>query len=94
MKLIIDITEEQYKDCKIVVDSPFDLAPIIKSFCIPIVNGIPLPKGHGDLIDRDECLKIKMTDLYDKDGVTMYAVPTGNILRMKPIIEADKENKE
>lgn len=59
-----------------------------------IVNGTPLPKGHGDLIDRDMCLKMKSRDLVDADGVTMYAVPTGNILRMIPVIPADKEGAE
>jgi hypothetical protein len=51
-----------------------------------------LPKGHGNLIDRDMCLEMKCRDLVDADGVTMYAVPTGNILRMKPVIPADKED--
>ena len=84
MKLIIDIPEKAYKlrlTNPVWYDSNIDKA---------IRNGTPLPKGHGDLIDKNECLKMKMTDLYDKNGVTMYAVPTGNILRMKPIVEADK----
>lgn len=55
-----------------------------------IYNGIVLPEGHGDLIDRDMCLEMKCRDLVDADGVTMYAVPTGNILRMNAVIPADK----
>ena len=88
MKIIIDIPEYLYKE--VVNDEEYGIERMRKV----VINGTPLPKGHGDLIDRNECLKLKMTDLYDKDGVTMYAVPTGNILRMKPIIEADKEEEE
>lgn len=67
-----------------------------------IINGIPLPKGHGDLIDRskigkaipaeeDNCTGFGMTydemDAYN-DGIdSMY----DKVQRVEPIIEAYKE---
>lgn len=47
MKLVIDIPEDMYNDANILIVR--DL-PELKKI---ITNGIPLPKGHGDLIDRD-----------------------------------------
>ena len=50
-----------------------------------IVNGTPLPKGHGDLKDADT-----MWDIYHSNDYDFYEAlddaPT--------IIEADKENEE
>jgi hypothetical protein len=70
-----------------------------------LMNGTPLPKGHGDLIDRskigkaipaeeDNCTGIGMTydemDAYN-DGIDeMYE----KLQRVKPIIEADKEDTD
>ena len=68
---------------------------------LAIANGIPLPKGHGDLVDRncirkaipaeeDNCIGMGMTydemDAYN-DGIDdMY----DKVQRVEPIIEADK----
>ena len=68
---------------------------------LAIANGKPLPKGHGDLIDRskickaipaeeDNCIGMGMTydemDAYN-DGIDdMY----DKVQRVEPIIEADK----
>ncbi len=70
-----------------------------------LMNGTPLPKGHGDLIDRskiykaipaeeDNCTGMGMTfeemDAYN-DGIdVMYALVKG----ARPIIEADTEGEE
>ena len=54
-----------------------------------LLNGIPLPKGHGDLIDRNELAKcvyeerIGDDDFMIIDQADLYNAPT--------IIEADKE---
>lgn len=68
------------------------------------VNGTPLPKGHGDLIDRskiykaipaeeDNCTGIGMTleemDAYNEGIDAMYSLVKG----ARPIIEADKESE-
>ena len=58
-----------------------------------IANGTPLPKGHGDLIDRKELLENK----YEIDS--MYCeydevVNVDDIKDATPIIEADKAESE
>ena len=70
-----------------------------------IVDGTPLPKGHGDLIDRskiykaipaeeDNCIGMGMTfeemDAYN-DGIdAMYSLVQGKLA----IIEADKKSED
>lgn len=50
-----------------------------------IVNGTPLPKGHGDLIDRKELLKQPM-------DTANY--PSNYVRIAQTIIGADKESEE
>lgn len=45
MKLIIDIHEKDYQSILNSGQVPYGVV-------YAIMNGIPLPKGHGDLIDR------------------------------------------
>ena len=52
MKVVIDISENEYKFLQQCVKSG-----VGSKGDKYIANGVPLPKGHGDLIDRDE-LKI------------------------------------
>lgn len=56
-----------------------------------VINGTPLPKGHGDLIDRDSLvLDCDWSDYYD--GFSAYSESQ---VRLAPIIiEADKEDAE
>lgn len=56
-----------------------------------LINGTPLPKGHGRLIDAD---KLDVGGLYDEDGhLVGYKYVTKNDLSYVPtIIDADKES--
>lgn len=56
-----------------------------------IKNGTPLPKGHGDLIDRDELEPDTEWDNY-YDGFTSYSEM--QIRNADTIIEADNESEE
>lgn len=77
MHIVIDIPEEEYTMYKEwVADECANIEQTI------IAEGIPLPKGHGDLIDRDE-LSPKIHGV--KSIVAVLDAPT--------IIEADKEAK-
>lgn len=60
MKILVDIPEKFYEDFKLQLPAinkevPSDFAKYA------IATGTPLPKGHGDLIDRgqalNECIK-------------------------------------
>ena len=56
IELVIKIDEGYLKDIKECVESgDIDYEP-----WVAIANGTPLPKGHGDLIDRKELLKQPM----------------------------------
>ena len=50
MQIVIDIPENYYKECIDVVKNK-DVTPFYITEWI--ANGIPLPKGHGRLIDID-----------------------------------------
>ena len=53
MKLIIDISEEEYK--RMIEQSVFGI--MLSVWKRAIKNGTPLPKGHGDLIDRKDLIE-------------------------------------
>lgn len=86
MKIVIDIPEEvitnetytQYFGC---MSAKLDEV---------IHNGTPLPKGHGDLIYRDDLLE----DSYcidDWSGNEVNIVDVMTVRMAETIIEADKE---
>ena len=89
MKLIIDIDEDYFEILKYENRNGNDFKPIKL-----IANGIPLPKGHGRLIDADtleytcnsdECRTIKGCNH------CQYSIITEEEIDNAPtIIEADK----
>lgn len=90
MKLIIDIPEKTIAHIrsdyghgvKCLYDTDKDI--IVDS----IWNGIPLPKGHGRLIDADELFdKIQFADFSSSDDVNTALF---SISDAPTIIEADK----
>lgn len=101
MKLIIDISEEDYRECKFRKDllslggEPTDLTFNMRMETL-IANGTPLPKGHGDLIDRDKLVyDCSLGDggcdhICRCDGCSYNIIRETTINKAKPIIEADK----
>lgn len=73
MKVLIEIDDKDYAD--IMSDSERNLNHYERL----IKRGVPLPKGHGDLVDRND-LK------YEKYNSYAYAIANA-----PTIIEADKE---
>lgn len=55
-----------------------------------IVNGTPLPKGHGDLIDKKDLLRFESKWYHLRNGDV--ACPKIDIENAQPIIDADKES--
>lgn len=78
MKIVINITEKLYDEIK----RQSVPLPHVDVLCESVLNGTPLPKGHGDLIDRGELLKQPM-------DAANY--PSNYVRIAKTIIEADKE---
>lgn len=84
MKIVIDIPEESYKATCDGCMLPPDVENVVQG----IKNGTPLPKGHGDLIDRSEVIK-SLFD-YHKGQKTIGQC----IDDVQTIIEADKAESE
>lgn len=82
VELVVKISEDLYKATVNGLDANeiWDLRFAVK-------NGTPLQKGHGDLIDRAE-LHLELDSF-------MYGISSIHKLidKMKPIIEADKEQE-
>lgn len=90
MKIVIDIPEVFYEYCKAQTDAT--------EIQLAVKNGVPLPKGHGRLIDADAEIK-KIQDISDRvknRNASCLDVYDGEIAAMRlasTIIEADKEEE-
>lgn len=83
MQIVIDIPEEIYEEIKTTKSIYRTGAKVL---CNAIVNGTPLPKGHGRIADVDKMLdEMRATRTYD----ILFALE-----RVKPIIEADEVESE
>ena len=90
MKIIIDIQDRLIKKVKDHYVNPYEVDEI----CEAILDGTPLPKGHGRLIDADEIISEATKRMkYPENHQYMECV----IAHMKlapTIVEADKESEE
>lgn len=89
MQIVIEISDtlkEIIDSHDIVTASHFMWVSIMMD---AIENGIPLPKGHGRLIDESDL----MPDSDYEDGI-FYAVSIGMIGNAPTIIKADTEGSE
>ena len=104
MKLIIDIDEEVYNNMKSRFKDRNETEKYLSVFekvGFAVKNGTPLPKGHGDLVDRDAINsrfydiweelesysnKPSYKELLDRWGICMDIA--------QPIIKADEEDEE
>lgn len=88
MQIIIDIPEEKYT--KLVMEEEH-IRACGSYYPVMILDGTPLPKGHGRLIDADKLL--------DSDGIIAdsrkcHYIPMIDVYQALTIIEADKEKEE
>lgn len=93
MQLVINIDEAIYKRIL-----PYRDLPIISNLCNDypeithaIANGVPLPKGHGRLIDADE---INLQDISPVDGFSVYGATAEDINLTPTIIETDRSEAD
>lgn len=87
MELVINIPEEDWKYLK-----ESDGCRWSRAIIEGVINGTPLPKGHGDLIDRRE-LKKEVYTTTEWNGDVHRIIYEASIDDAKPIIEADKEEQ-
>ena len=68
MQIVIDISEGEYQTyinhTEAILDSSIPL--VHQDLLKAVINGTPLPKGHGRLVDFSEVL-IKLMQFYDGD---------------------------
>ena len=83
IELVIKISKDSYNATCNGCMLPPDVANVVNA----IRNGTPLPKGHGDLIDRSEVIK-SLFD-YHKGQKTIGQC----IDDVQTIIEADEESE-
>ena len=93
MKIVIDIPDEIYMDIKEEVRTKVNTFEHIPFLHEVISVGIPLPKGHGRLIDADE-LKKDMNTITEWNGDVHRFVSERGIDFASTIIEADKAESE
>lgn len=86
IELVIKIPEEIYRHYKSVWRKRRGSIP---ESCIAF--GTPLPKGHGDLIDRSK-LEVHYVGTDIGTDCPVYLLPT--VDEAPPIIEADKEEEK
>ena len=96
IELVIKIPEEiynrfgyEYSEENLI--SKYTNDAILEAFC----NGTPLPKGHGDLIDRNDLLKHYDNTTYH-NGIEerkIHFVQIGYVNDAPIIIEADTAEK-
>lgn len=79
MQIVIDIPEGMYENA---LNNLFCGSTTL---CNAIKNGTPLPKGHGDLIDRNKL---------NRKDINCANFPTNFIDMAEVIIPADKEDAE
>ena len=61
MQVVINISDEDYKDLM-----GEEWVSALNDYQLMIRNGMPLPKGHGDLIDRDTFRSVVPTPIEDE----------------------------
>lgn len=86
MQIVIDIPEEDYKK----INSEEKRIELSCNIAYEIANGIPLPKGHGELAD----IRPLMRGLYEEMCVGELTYTTSEVYKMLEneapiIIEAD-----
>ena len=89
MKIVIDIPESEYE---IIMKHWGGYQGGCYSIYDSIKEGTPLPKGHGELIDRNEMMKrAKEWDTDDVIEHSLYNFAMNRILESPTVIKADRE---
>ena len=88
MKLVIDIPDEIYNDVK--KYNYFDTLVTRLNVKEMIKNGVPLPKGHGAIIDVKDIETIRI--VYNGE-LTIYKLGTGveAYIYATPLVKPDEE---
>ena len=92
VKVVIELSEKDYialRDYHAKIGE--DLFNLERNMAIAIRNGIPLPKGHGDLVDRNKLSPIYRQMSYCSTAPNFIWV--NELMKVEPVIKADKESE-
>lgn len=89
IEIVIKIPEEKYLYAKNLVNGGNETNPVV----LAVGNGIALPKGHGDLIDRKE-LKKEVYTTTEWNGDVHKIVYEASVDDAKAIIKAEDEDEK
>lgn len=92
MKIVIEISEEDYKLIKSYGKGSTNYR-ISLNLYDAVKNGVPLPKHHGDLIDRRE-LKKEVYTTTEWNGDIHRIIYEASIDDANPIIKAEGSESE
>lgn len=95
MEIVIKIDDERYKDIQRIAEVQLDRSRFQTAEQV-IANGIPLPKGHGRLIDEEQIPGDGGWDFSDRLMLTPTIIEADNEqnLRMKQESVLDKVEEE
>ena len=88
MQIVINIPDLVYESIIVGAETSRDVADVL----FAIRQGTVLPKGHGDLIDKDKLSHIYRQMSYCSTAPNFIWV--SELMKVTPIIEADKEDKD
>ena len=86
MRIVINIDDEDYDDITLTGENTINLG-VLLDLREAVRKGTPLPKGHGDLIDRNELISDAVWDDREEDFV---AVSCKQIEDAEVIVKADE----
>lgn len=86
MKIVVDVPDEEYECYALAITFGMGSKAIKR-----ILNGTPLPKGHGRLIDADSMKTMKNIQSANFNAIELIRFWIDN---QPTIIEADKEGAE
>ena len=90
IELVVKIDAETYKNT---IENGFIYAEDIEYVTQSIKNSTQLPKGHGDLIDRNDLFKKKYCIEDEWNGGEKDIVDAIDIAMADTIVEADTEEE-
>ena len=88
MQIVIDIDEESYEHIK-----AYSNEEVLPIGWYAIINGTPLPKGHGRLIDADELYGDFIDGTEGYDCQTWNRIEIGDIIDDAPTIIEESESE-
>lgn len=88
MQIVIDIDESYYELVKHEVKHGNDFLPYKL-----LANGIPLPKGHGRIVDIDKLIHYKCNECGNDINCSLPCYAVRRMLDAPIIIEADRSEK-